>query len=130
MSFEFVVETKQGEELLDITERVTGLVREHGKDRRICQVFVPHTTAGITINEHADPDVKSDLLLAMRKVVPFLREYRHVEGNSPSHVKASLTGSSVSVPVDDGRLLLGTWQGIFLAEFDGPRRRTVIVTLV
>ena len=130
MSFELLVETRQGEELLDITAEVARLVEEYGKDRKLCQAFVPHTTAGITINEHADPDVKSDLLLAMRKVVPFLREYRHGEGNSPAHVKATLAGSSVSVPIDKGRLLLGTWQGIFLAEFDGPRRRKVIVTLV
>ena len=92
------------------------------------QTFVPHTTAGVTINENADPDVMADVAAALEKVVPWRAGYRHGEGNAAAHVKASLMGSSVHVPVVAGRLRLGTWQGIYLCEFDGPRQRSVWVT--
>ncbi len=94
----------------------------------MCTIYVPHTTAGVTINENADPDVRQDMLLALNSLVPDSLPYRHAEGNSPAHVKASLMGSSVQVIIQEGRLVLGTWQGIYLCEFDGPRRRRVFVT--
>lgn len=117
------------EGFVDITDRVWGIVRRAGVQQGICQIFVPHTTAGLTINENADPDVRADLLLALNRMVPDL-SYRHGEGNSPAHVKSSLMGCSLTVPIAGGELLLGTWQGIYLCEFDGPRRREVIVQAV
>jgi secondary thiamine-phosphate synthase enzyme len=95
-----------------------------------CLIYVPHTTAGVTINENADPSVKSDILMALRKSVPDSLPYTHMEGNSPAHAKASLVGSSALVPVDNGHLLLGTWQGIFFCEFDGPRNRKVHIKII
>ncbi len=96
----------------------------------MCHVFVPHTTAGVTINEVADPDVRRDLVTALEVLVPDHGQFRHVEGNSPAHVKATLVGSSVTVPVSSGRLVLGTWQGLYFCEFDGPRSRKVHVTVM
>jgi secondary thiamine-phosphate synthase enzyme len=93
-------------------------------------VFIPHTTAGVTINENADPDVKADIITGLRHMVPVDQGFKHGEGNSDAHIKASLLGSSVMVPVENGQLILGTWQGIFLAEFDGPRTRTVLIKLI
>lgn len=115
------------EALVDITARVQAAVDASGVRAGVCTVFVPHTTAGVTINENADPDVPHDILLALRTMVPNLPGFRHGEGNSAAHVKASLLGSAATVLVEDGRLRLGTWQGIFLAEFDGPRTRKVWV---
>lgn len=123
---EFQVNTP-AEGFVDITAKVAAALRSAGVRTGLCLVFVPHTTAGITINENADPDVVTDMLAGLDSMVPQLA-YRHGEGNSPAHIKASLLGSSVTVPVRDGRLYLGTWQGIYLCEFDGPRRRTVAVT--
>jgi len=93
----------------------------------ICYVYVPHTTAAVTINESADPSVKEDILMTLRKIVPDSLPYRHSEGNSPAHVKASLIGSSVKIIIEEGQLSLGTWQGIFFCEFDGPRNRRVFI---
>ncbi|MBM3293733.1 MAG: YjbQ family protein [Candidatus Aminicenantes bacterium] len=118
------------EELIDITAAVAGAVRESPVKNGLCLVFVPHTTAGILINENADPDVKADLLLALRKSAPEDLPYGHGEGNSPAHVKACLTGSSVSVIIENGRLALGTWQAVYFAEFDGPRRRLVHIAIL
>jgi secondary thiamine-phosphate synthase enzyme len=112
---------------VSITADVAALVKAERIKDGICQVFVPHTTAGITINENADPDVAADMLMALDKMVPSL-PYRHGEGNSPAHIKASLMGAAVTIPVAAGALVLGTWQGIYLCEFDGPRRRTVCVS--
>lgn len=117
------------EGFVDITAQVAAAVRAGGLKDGLCHIFVAHTTAGITINENADPDVIGDMLAGLGKMVPVMA-YRHSEGNSPAHIKASLVGASVTVPVADGRLYLGTWQGIYLGEFDGPRRRTVCVTLL
>jgi len=111
---------------VDITSAVKDAVAASSVRDGLCQVFVPHTTAGITINENADPDVMKDLLAGLEHMVPHL-SYRHAEGNSRAHIQASLLGSSVSIPIENNRLFLGTWQGIYLAEFDGPRRRTVCV---
>jgi secondary thiamine-phosphate synthase enzyme len=119
------VVTKEREELLDITGEVERAVRGTNIAAGTCLVFVPHTTAGVTINENADPDVRRDILMALRKAVPDALPYTHTEGNGPAHVKASLMGSSVSLIVEGGRPVLGTWQGVHFCEFDGPRRRKV-----
>ena len=120
-------------ELVDITDRVSRALRQAGAGSCALLVFCPHTTAGIAIQENADPDVGHDVLLALENAVPpraARGAYRHAEGNSDAHVKSALVGSSQWVPVEDGRLVLGTWQGIFLCEFDGPRQRQVHLTFV
>ncbi len=117
------------EGFLDITGQVRKIVASGNVQNGLCQIFVPHTTAGVTINENADPDVVTDMLAALGKMVPDLH-YRHSEGNSPAHVKSSLVGCSITVPISEGRLCLGTWQGIYFCEFDGPRTRKVWVQLV
>jgi len=124
------VRTRKREEIIDVTAEVAQVVAASGGKDGLCTVFVPHTTAGVTINENADPDVKADLLLALREAVPATLPYAHAEGNSTAHVKASLIGSSVTVVVEAGRLRLGTWQGVCLCEFDGPRTRKVWVKIV
>lgn len=113
-----------------ITSMVQEAVRESGARNGMCFVFCPHTTAGITINENADPDVVRDVLFGLREAYPDRREFRHMEGNSAAHLKASAVGSSAAVPVQNGKLVLGTWQGIYFCEFDGPRRRKVFVQVV
>ncbi len=121
------VKTQAGEELVDITARVREEIISSGIKDGICYVYVPHTTAGVTINENADPSVKEDILMTLRKIVPDSLPYRHSEGNSPAHVKACLVGSSIKIIIDEGQLSLGTWQGIFFCEFDGPRSRRVFI---
>jgi secondary thiamine-phosphate synthase enzyme len=123
---QFTIQTSERQQLVDITSRVSSIVRDW--DVPSVLVYVPHTTAGILINEHADPDVAADMLTALDAIVPVDAGYRHAEGNSPAHVKTSLVGTSQVVPLEGGRLRLGTWQGIFLAEFDGPRMRKVYVS--
>ena len=113
----------------DITQRVKDALRESGIANGLCVVYCPHTTAGITINENADPDVVRDLIFALEKTYPDRAEFRHSEGNSASHLKASVIGSSVTIPVRNGRLLLGTWQGVYFCEFDGPRARRFYVQI-
>ncbi|MEW6553478.1 MAG: secondary thiamine-phosphate synthase enzyme YjbQ [Actinomycetota bacterium] len=125
----FEVLTSSRSQMIDITELVQRKVRGTGVTDGICVVYVPHTTVGITINESADPAVAADILEHLEKLVPRGR-YRHSEGNADSHIKASLTGSSVTIILDRGALGLGVWQGIFLCEFDGPRKRTVRVKVV
>jgi len=124
------VRTHGREEITDITAQVDGVVERSGVKDGLCLVAVPHTTAGVTINENADPSVKEDILSALRHVVPSSLPFRHAEGNSPAHVKASLVGSSATIVVEDGRLRLGTWQGVCFCEFDGPRRRQVWVQVL
>jgi secondary thiamine-phosphate synthase enzyme len=119
------ITTKTREEIVDITAEVASAVIQAGLKDGVCLVYIPHTTAGVTVNENADPTVKSDMLMALKHVVPDKLPYRHSEGNSPAHVKAALAGSSVALIVEDGRLQLGRWQGIYFCEFDGPRRRQV-----
>lgn len=121
------VKTHAREEFLDITRDVRSAVRNSGIENGIALVFVPHTTAGVTINENADPDVKEDILMGLKKMVPDSLAWRHAEGNSPAHVKAGLVGSSIHIIVEGGDLELGTWQGIYFCEFDGPRDRNVFV---
>ncbi len=110
-----------------ITAEVQRIVRESGVQSGVCHLFVPHTTAAITINEDADPTVKRDILYELNKVIPFSDGYHHAEGNAAAHIKSSLVGPSLTVLVENGRLVLGTWQGIFFCEFDGPRQRRVLV---
>lgn len=124
------IRTRAGEEIIDLTSEVQGVVASSGVKDGLCVVFVPHTTAGVTINENADPDVRADILTALRKAVPDSLPFAHSEGNSPAHVKASLIGSSVTVIVEDGKLRLGTWQGIQFCEFDGPRDRKAWVQII
>ena len=130
MIAELEINTRSTAELVDITAAVQQTVREQGVPSGVCHVFVPHTTAGLTLNENWDPDVRADMLMELGKRVPLRDNYRHAEGNSAAHIKASLMGASQTILVEDGRLVLGTWQGIYLAEFDGPRRRRVLVKLV
>jgi len=124
------VPSTKREELVDITALVREEVRSSGIDTGICVVYCPHTTAGLTINEHADPAVANDLLVAFERFVADDIAWTHLEGNSPAHVKATLVGASVQVPIDEGDLALGTWQGIFLCEFDGPRARQLWLRFV
>ncbi|NPU83129.1 MAG: YjbQ family protein [Syntrophaceae bacterium] len=117
-------------QMIDITDALQSAVREQGLENGICIVFVPHTTAAVTINENADPDVVRDILATTGKLVPADGPYRHREGNSDAHVKASLFGASETLIIEGGRLVLGTWQSVFFCEFDGPRTRNVMVKLV
>ena len=114
----------------DVTDRARETLRESGIRDGLCVVYCPHTTAGITINENADPDVVRDLIFALEKTYPDRAEFRHSEGNSASHLKASVIGSSVTILVREGRLLLGTWQGVYFCEFDGPRTRRFYVEIL
>lgn len=124
------VRSRKRADAIDITERVDQLVRESGVADGVCHVYVAHTTAAVFINENADPDVPADLLDTLDRLVPWDGDYRHAEGNAAAHIKATLVGTSQSIPIRDGRLRLGRWQGIFVADFDGPRERTVRVALV
>jgi secondary thiamine-phosphate synthase enzyme len=127
---EISLETHSRVEMIDITAAVQKIVREEKTEEGICIVYTPHTTAAITINENADPDVPRDILAALDRAVPFSANYRHAEGNSAAHVKSSLVGASEMVIIENGRLVLGTWQSIFFCEFDGPRSRTVFISMV
>ncbi len=115
---------------IEVTGNVRDLVRESGVRNGLCVVYCPHTTAGITINENADPDVVRDLIFALEKTYPDRAEFRHSEGNSAAHLKASVIGNSATVIIRDGRLLLGTWQGIYFCEFDGPRTRRFYIEIL
>jgi secondary thiamine-phosphate synthase enzyme len=124
------VRTTRREELVDITPQLNELLRASKVSSGLMTVYCPHTTAGITINENSDPDVREDMLLSLRRSVPREGGYRHAEGNADAHMKASLVGASATVPVEDGMMLLGHWQAVFLCEFDGPRNRKVIVQIL
>jgi secondary thiamine-phosphate synthase enzyme len=130
MSATFSVNTKRQAQFINITVQIELMVMDSKIKEGIAVVFVPHTTAGVTINESNDSHVQRDILTHLDGMVPQSGDYLHSEGNSPAHIKASLMGSSVTVPIVDGRLKLGTWQGIFFCEFDGPRARTVRVILI
>ncbi len=135
MYFELAVDSKERCEFVDITIRIGQLVSDSGVQEGLLSILVPHTTAGLCLNENWDPDVSADVLTALDRLVPQdigsaqQAGYRHVEGNSAAHIKASLMGASQVIPVHRGRLALGRWQGIYLVEFDGPRSRSVVVTL-
>jgi len=121
------LETRDRVALIDVTALVEKAIVTSGLQEGAALVYCPHTTAGITVNEHADPSVRRDIAMALERLVPSDLPFAHLEGNSDAHVKASLVGCSVTVPVEGGRLALGTWQGVYFAEFDGPRRRHLII---
>lgn len=123
------IKSKQREEMIEITNEVSKLLPEKGEG--VCVLYTQHTTCGLTINENADPDVKHDMLLFLKNTIPqFYENFRHYEENSDAHIKSSLMGSSVTVPFENGKLLLGRWQGIYLCEFDGARERNVLVKII
>jgi len=124
------ITTKSTTEFIDITKQVADAVRSTGISQGLCCIYIPHTTAGVTINEGADPAVKRDILAALNKLVPFEGDYQHSEGNSAAHIKTTMVGTSASCPVENGKLILGTWQSIFFCEFDGPRTRRAAVKVV
>ncbi|MBU1053982.1 MAG: secondary thiamine-phosphate synthase enzyme YjbQ [Proteobacteria bacterium] len=131
---DIAIKTAQKTELIDITSKVQEIVFSICMEKKIenglCMIYVPHTTAAVTINESADPSVKNDILMVLNKIVPWEADYRHMEGNSPAHVKSVLVGVSELVVVNNKKLELGTWQGIFFCEFDGPRTRRVNIRIV
>lgn len=127
---EYTIKTSQVEAFIDITNLVEKEMKNKIIDKGIVHVFVPHTTAGVTINENADPDVIDDILLGLKQAFPESTAYKHMEGNSTAHIKASVMGSSVSIMVERGKLKLGTWQGIYFCEFDGPRDRKVYIKTI
>ena len=122
--------TRGKEVLEEITQRVNDVVRRSGVQEGVCYLYLPHTTAGIIINENADPSVGRDILDRLDTLVPTKGSYHHLEGNAPAHIKSTLTGLSLMVPIDNGRLALGRWQGVFICEFDGPRDRTIVVQVL
>ena len=127
---QLTVKTHDRTEMIDVTNQVEEAIRGEGLQDGICMLYVPHTTAGVTINESADPSVRRDILMVLNQMVPWNADYKHMEGNSPAHVKSSLIGASQLVAVEKGRMVLGTWQGIFFCEFDGPRTRKLMLKLV
>jgi secondary thiamine-phosphate synthase enzyme len=126
---EITVPTGSRVQLLDVTAQVNQELSRGNIKSGICHLYVPHTTAGVTINENADPDVVTDIINGLEKIVPAAGNYRHAEGNSDAHIKASLMGFSANIPIINGKLALGTWQGIYFCEFDGPRRRRFLIGL-
>lgn len=127
----FTVRTDERIKMIDITDQVQSVVRDGEVKNGVCFVFVPHTTAAVTINENADPDVPRDILMGLNKMAPFNDpQYRHMEGNSDAHIKTALVGSSEMVIIENGTLVLGTWQSVFFCEFDGPRTRKVHVKIL
>ena len=121
------VQSKTQSEFIDITSKIENTVKSAGIGNGFCMLYVPHTTAAITINESADPSVKRDILMILNKIIPWEAGYGHLEGNSPAHIKATIVGASELIAVENDRFVLGTWQGIFFCEFDGPRTRKVHV---
>lgn len=130
MRYEFSVRTHRRTELIPIDHLLQEAVEKSGVREGVCHVFVPHTTAAVTINENADPSVVRDILMETEKIVPFRDNYAHLEGNSAAHIKSSLFGASEMVPIEGGRIRLGTWQSVFFCEFDGPRTRRVWITVL
>lgn len=124
------VQTRARTEFVDVTTQVQEAVTAAGTENGLCMLYVPHTTAAVTINESADPSVRADILKVINEIVPWDDGYRHLEGNSAAHIKTTLVGSSEMLMIEKGRLILGTWQGIFFCEFDGPRTRTLHVNLI
>ncbi|MFA6698054.1 MAG: YjbQ family protein [Clostridiales bacterium] len=127
---EFTISTKRGQDLIDITSYIKNAVRESGVKEGLAVVFVPHTTAGVTINENGDPDVVTDIIEGLNKAFPVRGNYLHFEGNSHAHIKASFMGSSVNLIIENASPRLGTWQSVYLCEFDGPRTRRVLVKIL
>ena len=128
--YQFPVRTSSHTQMVDITDQVQKIVTDSGVKEGICVIFVPHTTAAVTINENADPDVQTDFMKEISKIVPWEDGYRHMEGNSAAHLKSSMMGFSETVIIEQGRLLLGTWQGVYFLEYDGARNRRVYVKIL
>ena len=124
------VRTNSQTQFIDITQEIQQAISKSGIKSGICQIFIPHTTAGVTINENADPSVTRDILMELNKVIPFSDGYHHQEGNSAAHIKSSLVGCSLAVIIDGGQIQLGTWQGIYFCEFDGPRSRRLWLKII
>lgn len=124
------IKTRSKVDLQDITSDVKKVIKSSGVQSGICYLFVPHTTAGVMVNEHADPSVAEDISMQLDVVIPQHQNYRHMEGNSPAHIKAILMGSSEMLLIEGGKLVLGTWQGIFFCEFDGPRNRSILIKIM
>jgi secondary thiamine-phosphate synthase enzyme len=124
------VKTEQQTQLIDITAKIRTALQPQDIQNGYCFLFVPHTTAAVTINESADPSVKSDMLMVLNQIIPWEAGYRHLEGNSAAHIKSTLVGASETIAIENGQLVLGTWQGIFFCEFDGPRTRKIHVRLM
>lgn len=130
MIYRVNIKTNSRVEFKDITHEVMGIIGESGVQSGVCHIFVPHTTAGVTVNEHADPSVVQDIAAQLEAIAPQNKSYRHLEGNAPAHIKASLVGISEALLIEDGKIVLGTWQGIFFCEFDGPRNRHLLVKVM
>lgn len=124
------IKTRSKVDLQDITSDVNKVVKSSGVQSGVCYLFIPHTTAGVMVNEYADPSVAEDISTQLDVVKPYHKNYRHMEGNSPAHIKAILLGSSEMLLIEDGELVLGTWQGIFFCEFDGPRNRSMLIKIM
>jgi secondary thiamine-phosphate synthase enzyme len=124
------IKTRSQTEMIDITGKIQAALESESFIDGLCMLYVPHTTAGITINESADPNVRRDIMMVLNQMVPWKADYRHMEGNSPAHIKTTLVGSSELVCIESGRMMLGTWQGIFFCEFDGPRTRKLHMKLI
>jgi secondary thiamine-phosphate synthase enzyme len=124
------IKSQKRTQFIDITSNIQDIVRSEGIGQGLCMLYVPHTTAAVAINESADPSVKDDILMIIDTIIPWKAGYRHLEGNSPAHIKSTLIGPSELIAVENDRLVLGTWQGIFFCEFDGPRNRKVHVRLI
>lgn len=129
MNTSITVHTDRPSSFIDITGKVAQIAAEQGDREAVCTLYCPHTTCGLTINENADPDVRHDMITELNKIIPFEDGYLHREGNSAAHIKASLMGSSLQIPISDGKLMLGIWQGIYLCEFDGPRTRRLTIVI-
>lgn len=123
------INTNKRSEMIDITQEIKTIVSKSEINKGVCTVYIPHTTAGITINENADPSVSYDIITTLDNMIPWNNKYSHIEGNSAAHIKSSLLGHSVNIIIENKRLLLGTWQGIFFCEFDGPRKRKIFIEL-
>ena len=123
------IKTRERTELVDITTEINRLIKKSGVEQGFCMLYVPHTTAAVTINESADPSVKSDMLMILNKIIPWEANYRHMEGNSAAHIKTTLVGSSELIAIENHQLAMGTWQGVFFCEFDGPRNRKLHVRI-
>ena len=130
MIYKIEVVTRTRTEFVDVTSQIREFIGQSKVKEGICYLYAPHTTAAVTINESADRNVIKDIIFSFNKVIPFEDKYLHTEGNSAAHIKASIIGPSETIPIENGRLMLGTWQGIFFCEFDGPRRRRILVKIV
>jgi len=127
--WEFNVKSNAQTEMINITPNIKKIVHDSGVKDGICMIFIPHTTAAVTINEGADPDVKRDILMEINKIIPYSDGYHHLEGNSAAHIKASLFGSSEMLIINNGDIVLGTWQTVYFCEFDGPRNRKAYINI-